>query len=530
MVERIEVLEGGQGLFYGTQAVAGVINIITKQLTSEPGGQVSVGVDTNSGRHFSGYVRGALGPHQFAIFGSSDTADGFRPIALEDYQPSATERKRGYDVQTLGGKYGVDVTSDIRLSASYQRTWAKLDYAAPTLISEYFNKRVEDLGSLKLDWHLNSDLALFVKGYYHRWKTNVFRSDNSLSSPGNIVPIDKGTFWGYKDYGVNVLAEFKPGGPLDFLAGYDFQNYNGHDDVLRISEQTETVHALFGQLRSSSEFSSRLHVALGARHNMPKGGGGSITIWNASARYDISDALYIQANGGTSYRLPDAEQLFAIDPCCTLGNPALTGEKSRNLNASIGYQFENAGQAGKIEIVGFLRQVTNLITGVDNGNGVEVYQNTPDKTRVKGFLFAATIPLFEGIIASGSFNYTSAKNQGQQIVGIPRSNAKAAITYASDRFPIGGSLSANYFGKTFQRLSGGLGRQSYGDVTTFDLSTFLEFGPDRRHRLTARIENLTDKVYATRLERAIIDGTSTSYVAHYVGVPRTFHLSYSYSF
>ena len=35
MVERIEILEGGQGLFYGTQAVAGVINVVTKAFTEQ---------------------------------------------------------------------------------------------------------------------------------------------------------------------------------------------------------------------------------------------------------------------------------------------------------------------------------------------------------------------------------------------------------------------------------------------------------------------------------------------------------------
>src|ERR1051325_12002772 len=38
MVERIEVLEGGQGLFYGTQAVAGVINVVTKSFTEGKSG------------------------------------------------------------------------------------------------------------------------------------------------------------------------------------------------------------------------------------------------------------------------------------------------------------------------------------------------------------------------------------------------------------------------------------------------------------------------------------------------------------
>src|SRR5580704_8763600 len=38
IVDRIEILEGGQALFYGTQAVAGVVNIVTKQFSDQPDG------------------------------------------------------------------------------------------------------------------------------------------------------------------------------------------------------------------------------------------------------------------------------------------------------------------------------------------------------------------------------------------------------------------------------------------------------------------------------------------------------------
>jgi vitamin B12 transporter len=41
MVERIEVLKGGQGIFYGTQSVAGVINVVTKSFSRSSEGQLS---------------------------------------------------------------------------------------------------------------------------------------------------------------------------------------------------------------------------------------------------------------------------------------------------------------------------------------------------------------------------------------------------------------------------------------------------------------------------------------------------------
>ena len=45
VVERVEVLYGGQGIFYGTQAVSGVVNIVTKSFSNEPTGTVGLGVD-----------------------------------------------------------------------------------------------------------------------------------------------------------------------------------------------------------------------------------------------------------------------------------------------------------------------------------------------------------------------------------------------------------------------------------------------------------------------------------------------------
>ena len=55
MIERIEVLDGGQALFYGTQAVAGAVNIVTKSFSDHPDGAFSLGADSENGRHLDGY-------------------------------------------------------------------------------------------------------------------------------------------------------------------------------------------------------------------------------------------------------------------------------------------------------------------------------------------------------------------------------------------------------------------------------------------------------------------------------------------
>ena len=167
MVDRLEVLDGGQALFYGTQAVAGAVNIVTKPFSQTLSGMVSGQVDSNSARHLEGNVADTFKLGQFVLYASADQSDGYKAFRDQDYQPSSTHRKRTYDIYTEGLKYGVDFSSQLRLSASYQRTDGSLDFAAPYRVARDVNNRHEDLASGKLDYQVNDRLGFFVKGYWH---------------------------------------------------------------------------------------------------------------------------------------------------------------------------------------------------------------------------------------------------------------------------------------------------------------------------------------------------------------------------
>src|SRR4029077_3639343 len=56
MVERIEVVEGPQALFYATQSLSGASNVITRDFSDKLDGGVTGGGDTNSSYHFDGYI------------------------------------------------------------------------------------------------------------------------------------------------------------------------------------------------------------------------------------------------------------------------------------------------------------------------------------------------------------------------------------------------------------------------------------------------------------------------------------------
>jgi outer membrane cobalamin receptor len=536
MIERIEVLKGGESLFYGTQGVAGVINVVTRSFSNRTGGEVNLGGDTNDSWHADGYLRGAAGRHRYVAFANVDKSDGFE--AFDVYQPSATARKRGYDERTGGFKYGYDFTDDLAFSASWIHTDADLDYPGARLTAFSQNQRDEEIMSAKLDYAPDEGLQFYVKGYHHDWNSHYTTIENDLANPGTTNVTDDNLFWGYKDTGANVLAKL-PVGKVDVLAGYDFQTFKGRDDVLIIEQLSEDVHAVFGQLRTNKTFSDRGSFAVGMRYN--KTGETTATVWNVSGRYDLTPSLFVQANAGTGFSLPTAEQLFAVDPFSTFGNPELKPEESRNLNVSIGGRF--AGDA-EWQLTGFKRDVDDLITfstdlslipasvqaHPDFASAGEAYINLGE-VEFSGFEASLAKRLMEGVTVSASYTQTDAKAKGSsvQLDRIPEELAKAQIAWAPADSRFGGSATALWTGDVFQTISGN--RINYGDYYVLDLAAHAFLDNDHKQKLTFRVQNAFDEDYATRVNSAPVDPPGVGrFIFNNRGTPRTFHIRYSYAF
>jgi outer membrane cobalamin receptor len=532
MVDHVEVLDGGQGLFYGTQAVAGVVNIWTRPFTDKLTGKLAVGGDTNHSWDVSGYASGRIGQHQLVVYASHDQSTGFQLFRTPDIQPSATDFHRSYRLNVAGLKYGYDLSEALRFSASYQHTEGFVDSIRPFDVASAINQRNEEIATVKLDWTPSQTVQLFLKGYYHDWDSHYAETDNTSSGP---VVVDDHEFWGFWDYGANAVAKITPRQGLETYLGYDFQSYWGKDDVLLIADQNEHTHAVFAQVRITPDMLARTHLAAGVRYNAPSQGQGA-TVWNVSGQFDISDNLFVRATGGTSFRLPTAEELFAIDPINNgeVGNPNLKPEHSSSINGSIGGRFPLMDGAITWEAIGFWRQTTDLIdlSGDTPDPDVFTFINLPDKVTVKGVELALRADLSPSLGLNASYTHSDATQTGSglQLAGIPRDIASGGLDWHPVDLPIGASVQGNWVGSVVDNVSGGVGRVDRGNYVVVDLNAYVEFGKDRRHRISARLENLLDEDYSTRISRSFNDNTGVAYPYGVRGVPRTLHVKYGYSF
>ena len=529
MVERIEIVEGPQALFYGTQSIAGAVNIITRDFSSRTDGAVTAGGDTNSSYHLDGYARGQVGPGRLVVYGSADQSKGFLPFPEDEFQPSSTQRDRKYSLFSLGGKYQVDFSPQVRLTVSEQHNIGKLDFASPEFVNTAFNSRNEDILTGKIDFTPAENLQFFVKGYYHWWRAHYTEFDNDPST-GTLVTVDDHDPWGYVDRGINAMGRFASMRGVDVYFGYDYQNYNGSDAVLVIDPHSESVNAFFGEIATTPELIHGLSLAAGVRYNDPSVGQ-SATVGVVSAKFDITDGLYIKGMAGTAFRLPTAEELFANDPFDERGNPNLKPETSKNLNVSIGGHAPGLA-ALHWEVIGFFRDVKNLIDydTFDPVTNQDVFGNVPGVVRVRGGEVAIDGPLTDEISGSASYTYTSSKQDGGlQLANIPVSLAKATLDYHPTRMPFGLTGSLNYVGDVYNNPAG-LGVMNFGNYVVFNASARLYLNEARSQRIDVGLNNVFNKRYATALGAGFDDVTGDPYVLHNLGQPRTFTVRFTYGF
>jgi vitamin B12 transporter len=540
MVERVESLQGGQALFYGTAAIAGAVNVVTKSFTDDLDASLNLATDTNSSNHVDGYYSDGFGANHLVLYGSKDDSDGYHAFRPQDYQPSNTDRDRGYDVMTLGVKYAYDFSPDARLSATYQHTDADLDFAMPYRVVRNVNSRTETLSTVKFDYAISDNVGFYLKTYYHWWHTKYDTVYTDLQNPGEQIVLYDDAVWRYDDRGLNALLHFGGGKGLDYYVGYDYQRYGGFDEVLVIEPNKETTQAVFGQIRYTG---GRSKLAFGVRYNDPDVGE-SATVYNVSGEVNLTDKLLLRGTAGTTFRLPTAEELFSNDPEDERGNPDLKPERSKGLNVSLGGSPGGAKGMFHWEVTAFARDIDDLIScdGTDEATDQCVFINVEGTVKVRGAAVDFTGSFSPDVSASLSYAHNRARaDGGPQLSRIPEDVTKASLDFHPASSPFGATIAVNYVGNVSANISnfpvsGESTVVGYGNYAVVDIAGRYFLGRDRKQQLTLSIQNAFDEEYG-RPSRGCgdnpADGPSDctdKYLYTNLGLPRTVRFSYTHGF
>ncbi len=465
-VKRIEILDGAASSLYGSDAIAGVINIIIDQSTQN---LVSVTSDTRvSGKgQFTENVTLDIYKNGFGSYTSfsHDRADSYQNSSLEykkgsdtDTQPTIAPLFTGYRANIVGQKFTFAPDEHLALNAG-------LDYSY----------KITDRPDTRADITGGTDYEMRYKGF--RWNVGgIYKFDNRNSVQADFT-VDRFRYG--KEYDVqtktNEVGDYVQSkkqrameGELKAILGLTRQGTtifgaNWRKEWLTASSGNiqQNVYTLAAYAQHEQQIVRNLTATLGLRlshhetfdqHLTPK-----VTVMYAPGNFRF------RATYSAGFRAPGLDELhyhyFSVNrgkPQIIFGNKDLKPEKSHYMALNAEYRTNDI----TVSVTGFMNRINDMVVrqniDVDATSlaslrkefpemtdaqasklvRYSLYQNS-DKGDVKGVQLNVSANIFEGFNFSGNYVYTYARSmavsgtESSEWISLERSMRHAATLAAN---------------------------------------------------------------------------------------------------
>ncbi len=388
-VERIEILKGSQSTLYGSDAIAGVINIITKKGGSKKIG-ISAELAAGTYNSFKGSfgLNGTINKTSYNVQYSKMYSKGFSSA----YDPtfSGTYDKDGFnqDVVRANIQQKINDKLVIKLNGQYSHYKTDSDASAFTDDADYVVRSKNLLAGIGADYQVGKNVIHFNYAYN---KTEREYTDDSLSAPG-FAYYSKGNYIGRSHF-VELYSNMGITKHIDVLAGVDFRQQATDQSYLSLSMfgpfetklgDTARVNQLGAYASVVVKDISGFNVELGGRYNHFNKYG-SIFTFSFNPSYVINNRIKLFVNVASGFKAPSLYQVYS-----EYRNPfkELDPEKSFSFEGGVQYKKENVN----VRAVYFIRNVKDNIEFFSAGPpNYESYYINADEQKDKGFELEANV-------------------------------------------------------------------------------------------------------------------------------------------
>ena len=503
-VERIEILKGGQSTLYGSDAVAGVVNIITRKNES---GKPAVGLHLNAGsfgaRSMDLSSSGTANNIRYKLQYTRSSADGFS--AALDTSRNKSFDKDGMKQSFLLAQFSSASTSKWSWNTGMQ--WSKykneLDQSAFKDAKDFtvenqnlqFNAGIArklDKGILRLNYSLNNSSRNYL--------------DDSLDITG-FAKFIQSDYKGRSSY-LEALGNVDLGKQVKLLIGLEHRWQNTDQYYLSLSsfgKYATTLSDDSAKTSISSEFASIVYnnekgfnLESGIRFNQHSRFGNNMT-YSINPSYIIAEKFKIAFNLSSAFTAPTLYQLYDGYS----GNRTLNPETSVSSEVSLQYIGNKQFNA---RITGFARRLRNGIdynyinnkyfnNAIQKDRGLELeagYVSGKWNIKMNHTLLKGEVTTTNFVYNASTWSYTAKGDTTySHLFRVPQSNLNISAGYQlSNKIYL--SISQRFAGKRFEPIYGGKPKQLNAFNTT---DVFAQYQLGKRIKLYAGCKNIFNQQY-----------------------------------
>ncbi|MDD3274383.1 MAG: TonB-dependent receptor [Candidatus Omnitrophica bacterium] len=482
-IERIEIVRGPQSTLYGSDAMAGVINIITKKGTAKP--EIEGSFEGGSHNTFTENLalRGITAQDKLNYSFSATRLDS-KGIS-KAYNGS---EKDPYHNTSLSSKVGYKVLDNAELSAvvNYTDAVTGLDNGANNDVSNYTSWSRDLTSKVAFDQAINSYWTHILSFSYHDIRRKDRRDWNA--DDDNIM-----ADW-YK--GNNKKVEWQHNiSPVKWnmiTAGFEYEKETGSSSYSLVPDpygssdhqDRKSVDNYGYYLQDQLKVWDRLFITPGLRvddHEMF----GTETTYKVSTAYLIPETgTRLKGNWGTGFKAPTLYQLYSI-----YGDTNLKPEENRSYD----FGFEQSFLQDKLsfDLTYFHNNFKNLIEWASIGTFPYGEYRNVAKAVTKGFEVGAKIKPLDNLTFSANYTYTDSEDEstGLELVRRPKNQANFNINWGF--LPKANlDFGMNYMGSRRDSDYNSVKDKPY---TIFRLAASYDITENLK--IFGRIENLFDRKY-----------------------------------
>ncbi len=429
-IERIEIVEGPMSVTYGTDALAGVINIITKKGGAKDTNHFSLNARIQEetlgneyqpfygkGNHIES-VNAQYGFKNGIYLGGSFTRNDFG-----GWQGNLTGRKKEWPSKTqyLGGFQAGIAKS--KYDIGYRLDYLNEDILQKGDVPE--NRKATDVNylanrfthQLQGNWTVNNRTKLSFSGSYQDYERDKestvinFATGEEYPSTGENAEDQSN----YSVWFARATAVWKALTNLNLQAGLEYQHNEGTGD--KIDQEHTTIDN--GAVFLSAEYSpiKWLDVRLGVRSSYNSVYNAPTAIPSINTKFKLNDKMDIRVSYGRGFRAPTLQELYYTfyhvngGGFWIKGNPDLKAESSDSYMASwVWRPLHNSNVRITSSVSGFFNDFKDRITMVSSVTepNTQTYYNT-GKYRTLGFTLENTL-FWKKLRASLNFSYVGRYN------------------------------------------------------------------------------------------------------------------------